>query len=70
MMLFNLNQETEDIKSDTILKKVAENISYDENLKKMIEHKKLNVSNVSIEDFKNCAHELLNTYIKKYEKLV
>ncbi len=69
-MLNILIQDTEDIKSDTILKKVAENINYDDNLKKMIEHKKYNVSNVSIEDFKNCAHELLNTYIKKYEKLV
>lgn len=60
--------ENEELKNIAILEKVSENI-YSEDHNKLIDPKKINSSNLTIKDIKENASEMVNNYMKKYEKI-
>jgi hypothetical protein len=60
--------EHEEMKNLVILEKVADNI-YSEDHTKIFETKKLNPNNINIKDIKENASDMVNNFIKKYEKI-
>ena len=60
--------EHEEIKNLVILEKVADNI-YSEDYAKIFETKKLNPNNINIKDIKENANDMVNNFLKKYEKI-
>jgi hypothetical protein len=60
--------EHEEMKNLVILEKVADNI-YSEDHAKIFETKKLNSNNINIKDIKENASDMVNNFIKKYEKI-
>jgi hypothetical protein len=60
--------EHEEMKNLVILEKVADNI-YSEDYAKIFETKKLNPNNINIKDIKENANDMVNNFLKKYEKI-
>lgn len=60
--------EHEEMKNLVILEKVADNI-YSEDYAKIFESKKLNPNNINIKDIKENANDMVNNFLKKYEKI-
>ncbi len=60
--------EHDEIKNFAILEKVADNI-YSEDHTKIFESKKINSNHLSIKDIKENASDMVNNFIKKYEKI-
>ena len=56
------------MKNLVILEKVADNI-YSEDYAKIFETKKLNPNNINIKDIKENANDMVNNFLKKYEKI-
>ena len=60
--------ESEEIKNFAILEKVSDNI-YSEDYTKIFDAKKINSNNLNINHIKESAHDMVNNFIKKYEKI-
>ena len=60
--------DNDEAKNMMVLKKIRDGMNYEEH-EKLFDKKKVNVTNFNLKEIKEISNEMVNAYMKKYEKL-